>query len=208
MNPRLNPRDHEALSTFVDGALDARQRATLQARLKAEPELAQTLRELQATRALLQRAPQRKTPRNFTLTREMAGERQRGFSYSFASAAAAVLLVFVTAGDLLAGGQLFLPTAAPEPSMLLMSESAPANEAPFDMLATPEEAAEQDAVEEDAYGGMYADDAEGERMMKDTDAPSDLQGYFLAYARTIEVALLVIAIIAGLLAWQRRKQFG
>ncbi len=203
MNPRLNPRDHEALSAFVDGALDARQITALDARLKAEPALAQALRQLQATRSLLRRAPQRKAPRNFTLTRQMAGERQRSFSYGFASAAAAALLVFVTAGDLLAGGQLFLPAAAPEASMLLMSESAPANEAPLDM-AVPEEGM-GGAVEDDAYGGMYADETEGERMTKEFDAPADLQGYLLMYARTIEVILLVIAIIAGLMAWSRRK---
>jgi anti-sigma factor RsiW len=158
MNPRLNPRDFEALSAYVDGALDARQHAALEARLKAEPALTQALRQLQSTRALLRRAPQRKAPRNFTLTRQMAGEHQRGFSYGFASAVATLLLVVVTAGDLLAGGQLFLPATAPEASMLLMSESAPAGEAPLD-LAFPEEGI-GGAVEEDAFDGMYAEEPE------------------------------------------------
>jgi hypothetical protein len=114
-------------------------------------------------------------------------------------------LVFVTAGDLLAGGQLFLPAAAPEASMLLMSESAPADEGALD-LAIPEEGM-GGAAEEDAFSGMVAEEPEAERMMKEAPAPTDLQGYFLMYARTIEVVLLVVAIIAGLIAWQRHKRF-
>jgi hypothetical protein len=218
MNPRLNPRELEMLSAYVDGALDARQASDLETRLKAEPALAQALDQLKATRTLLRRAPQRKAPRNFTLTRQMASQlqlargHQRGFSYGFASAAAAALLVFVTAGDLLAGGQLFLP-AAPAESMLLMSESAPANEAPMD-LPMPEEAmggAVEDGAQ-DQYADPYAEayteayTAEEDFSTKRSAEPLGAQELFLIYARTIEVVLLVIAILAGLVAWQRRKE--
>lgn len=203
----ITPRDLELLSAYTDGALNARQRAQMEQRLNADPALSTALRKLESTRNLLRRAPQRKAPRAFTLTRQMAGIPQaspRGWSvYSFASVAAVLLLAVVTAGDIWAGGQFFGPTAANE-DINLMVQMAPEGGMAADSMATPEAALAPEATPEPALE-LYAEEAEGERAMKGSDTPADLQSYILVYARPIEFVLLVVAIIAGLVAWNRRK---
>lgn len=68
-----NFRDIENLSAYLDGQLDERDAARLEARLKTDPELDSILRDLRSARGILRRLPSRKAPRNFTLTRRMVG---------------------------------------------------------------------------------------------------------------------------------------
>jgi len=70
----MNRRDIELLSAYLDGELKTSDSTRLEARLKTDPELASVLNDLRATRTLLRKLPQRKAPRNFTLTRKMVGQ--------------------------------------------------------------------------------------------------------------------------------------
>ncbi|HXF83753.1 MAG TPA: zf-HC2 domain-containing protein [Anaerolineales bacterium] len=70
----MKQRDIELLSAYLDGELEPSDSARLEARLKSDPELASVMNDLRATRALLRKLPQRRAPRNFTLTRKMVGQ--------------------------------------------------------------------------------------------------------------------------------------
>ena len=67
-------RDIELLSAYLDGELKPSDSTKLEARLKTDPELVSVLDDLRAARTLLRKLPSRKAPRNFTLTRKMAGQ--------------------------------------------------------------------------------------------------------------------------------------
>jgi len=69
----MNRRDIELLSAYLDGQLNAVDSARLEARLNTDLELDSALRSLRTARSVLQKLPTRKAPRNFTLTRQMAG---------------------------------------------------------------------------------------------------------------------------------------
>jgi negative regulator of sigma E activity len=108
----MNHRDVELLSAYLDGELKPSDSAKLEARLKTDPELASVLNDLRSTRALLRKLPQRRAPRNFTLTRKMVGQNPpmpRVYPlFRFATAFAAVLLFFSFAVNTM-GPQLMSP---------------------------------------------------------------------------------------------------
>jgi anti-sigma factor RsiW len=94
----MNQRDLELLSSYLDGQLKAPESARLEIRLKSDPELASALNDLRAARTLLRKLPQRRAPRNFTLTRKMVGQNPplpRAYPFfRFATAIATLLFVF------------------------------------------------------------------------------------------------------------------
>src|SRR5215510_8964657 len=94
----MNQRDLELLSSYLDHQLKPSDSARLEARLKSDPELVSALNDLRATRSLLRKLPQRRAPRNFTLTRKMVGQNPplpRAYSFfKFATALASLLFVF------------------------------------------------------------------------------------------------------------------
>jgi anti-sigma factor RsiW len=111
MNPLLSRRDIEALSAYLDGELDSRERARVEILLNEDPEMREALNTLQQTRALVRSLPKVKVPRNFSLTPEMVGQEDYvvrgsglGLTMRWASAVASILLVLVFVGDLLSGG--------------------------------------------------------------------------------------------------------
>ena len=61
-------RDVQQLSAYLDGQLKPSEAARLESRLQSEPGLASIFEELRQTRSLLRQLPQRRAPRNFTLT--------------------------------------------------------------------------------------------------------------------------------------------
>jgi anti-sigma factor RsiW len=121
MHNNVSSRDLELLSAYLDGRLEARQRDQLEARLRSNKELADTLQGLAQTRMLLRNLPKLKAPRNFRLTPEMVGKPATSRLYpafQFASILAGLLLVFVLAGDFLGLGartasQIAAPASAP-----------------------------------------------------------------------------------------------
>ena len=96
-------RDVETLSAYLDGKLSQADSARLEARLAREPELDSILQDLSGARSLLRSLPQRRAPRNFTLSPQQAGVRPplpRVFpALRLASALAAVLFLFTYLGN-------------------------------------------------------------------------------------------------------------
>lgn len=94
-------RDIEQLSAYLDGRLSPSDSARLESRLKSDPELASAYDDLRSTRSILRRLPSRKAPRNFTLTRKMAGLKpplpRSYFTFRFATAFATILFAFTVA---------------------------------------------------------------------------------------------------------------
>jgi hypothetical protein len=93
--------DVELLSAYLDGKLSPPEVSRLETRLKADPDLRSVMDDLRQTRALLRQLPQRRAPRNFTLTPKMAGIKPpvpRAFPFfQFASAFTALLFFFTFA---------------------------------------------------------------------------------------------------------------
>jgi len=105
----MNRRDLELLSAYLDGELKPSDSTRLETRLKTDPELASVLTDLRATRTLLRKLPSRKAPRNFTLTRKMAGQNPplpRTYPIFRLATTVATLLFFFTFGLNFVGSQL------------------------------------------------------------------------------------------------------
>lgn len=109
MNRKFTDNDYEVLSCYLDGQLNPRDRARLELRLQADPDLSVEMEGLRETRRILRSAPQRRAPRNFTLRPEFARSRKSEVAFPafrLASVLASILLVVTFASD------LFLNTTA------------------------------------------------------------------------------------------------
>lgn len=127
-------RDLELLSQYLDGQLTADEQTKLESRFAAEPALNTTLSELRAVKAQLRSLPTVQPPRNFTLTRQMAGQRQmvaRQPVLRWATAVAAVVLAVVLATDFM----LSSPRSAAAPDPQAMSAAVEQASAVTDMPA-------------------------------------------------------------------------
>jgi len=96
------PRDAEFASAYLADALNPRERARFEQRLASDSTLQSELNDLAELRTLLHAVPRRRSPRRLTLTPEMVPSRKGipafpilRFTSAFATAALAVLLVFV-----------------------------------------------------------------------------------------------------------------
>ncbi len=142
-------RDVERLSAYLDGQLDQGEAARLETRLETDPQLASVFEALRQSRVILRQLPQRRAPRNFTLTPKMIGQKPplpRAYPFfRFSTALAAVLLLFTFAVNAI--GPIPLGAMAPAPSYgmgggaveepaLAMEEPA-ATEAPAEPAAPP-----------------------------------------------------------------------
>jgi anti-sigma factor RsiW len=107
--------DVEQLSAFLDGQLSQADRSRLEIRLQSDPELSTILEELRQARTLLRLTPKRLPPRNFILTKKMAGIKPpvpRSVPIlGWASVVAMVLFLFTQGTSLL--GRFSLGAAAP-----------------------------------------------------------------------------------------------
>lgn len=145
--------DVELLSAYLDGQLNPSDSARLESRLSSDPQLRAVMDDLRAARGLLRKLPQRRAPRNFTLTPIMAGlkapEPRAYPAFRFATALATLLLFASFAINGLAPAATRSFAAAPAPAYGMggagASETAPqesraATEAPlqtFAIEATP-----------------------------------------------------------------------
>lgn len=94
----LSDNDLELLSAYMDGALSEAERAALDVRLRTDAELRRELARLQATVDLVKLLPPLAAPRDLRLTPGMVRRRTTVWTsaaFSFASAAAAILLLVV-----------------------------------------------------------------------------------------------------------------
>jgi len=110
-------RDVEQLSAYLDGQLKPSEIARLESRLQADPALASVLKDLRQARVLLRQLPQRRAPRNFTLTPKMVGLKPplpRTYPvFRLATVLATLLLFFTFATNFMA--PRLVRTAAPYP---------------------------------------------------------------------------------------------
>lgn len=168
----MNRRDIELLSSYLDGQLKPSDSTRLESRLKSDPELVAVMDDLRAARNLLRKLPQRRAPRNFTLTRKMVGQNPpmpRAYPFfRFATTIATLLLFFSFGLNFLApqmaaapgfsmggggsGEDLFSSQQAQEPSIAAAPAEAPAatespaTEAPAaEMLPMPTQASTLDS---------------------------------------------------------------
>jgi anti-sigma factor RsiW len=99
-------RDVEKLSAYLDGQLKPSEIARLESRLQSDPELASVLKDLRQARGILRQLPQRRAPRNFTLTPKMVGQKPplpRSYPvFRFATVLATLLLFFTFATNFMA----------------------------------------------------------------------------------------------------------
>ena len=79
MNDRISPAEWMLLSAYLDGQVNASEKARVETWLHTRPEIAEAYRSLRNTQLVLQHAPQHKAPRNFTLTAEMLPQPRRSF---------------------------------------------------------------------------------------------------------------------------------
>ena len=146
---QLTRQDWDALSAYLDNALNNRERQRLETQLQSRSEMRVALNELRQTRQLLRQTPALRVPRNFTLTPEMAGlrsPRSRAYpTFQFAFALASFFFVLVIAGELVFGSPAALPDTnlAMAPQAEVIEESAPEEPA-------AEEAMQAEAAEEAA----------------------------------------------------------
>jgi len=162
-------RDVEKLSAYLDGQLKPSEVARLETRLQTEPQLASVLKDLHQARGLLRQLPQRRAPRNFTLTPKMVGQKPplpRTYPvFRFATVLATLLLFFTFATNFMAPRMTRI--AAPYPygfggggggdeEPALQMESAPAEELAPAEAAEPAMEEESPAAEEPAAPEMLA----------------------------------------------------
>lgn len=137
---KINRRDLELLSAYIDRDVTAREREQLEKRLTDNAVLRDALTALRQTRAALRAAPQARAPRSFALTPQMVRGIRRGMSWAgslrMVSVLASFLFVVLLAGD------LWLGAAQP----LTAESQAVSYEA--EAMAEPAEAAEAPAVAE------------------------------------------------------------
>jgi hypothetical protein len=175
MKTQLTDRDYELISAYLDQQLTQKESAGLEARMGAERALQVALDEMRKTRYLLRSIPKLRAPRNFTLTSEMAGVKQkRGFqlfpTLRLSSALASLLLIFAFLGEFLMG-------SARLPTMMLAEAPAGGSEAMEMAHVIPEsQDMEQAAEAEDTPGeeifslmapqaGVETDEVEGFGVM-------------------------------------------
>lgn len=199
-------RSRMLLSEHVDGRLDPRAEAKLQAHLSSCAECRAELEELQATVALLRSAPQTEPPRSFALPyaprQELAPQRMPRFTparaLQGATVAAAIALAVVVTGDLtgvIGEGPASIGTGGPVAA--LQTEA----QADAESLAAPPPASPLVPMAE----ADRALDAAPEPLPDTTPSTGRPTHEWVELSLALAVALLAVA--TALLAWSplRRK---
>lgn len=136
LRDRMEAKTDERLSAYLDGALNPRERARLEAELARDPHLRARLEALRQTVALVRALPSVRAPRNFLLTPAMVAEprptsthiparRLHPLALTFATALSALICVLLLVGNLLSAGWGLPRAAAPAP-MVAYEERSPA----------------------------------------------------------------------------------
>jgi len=114
-------KDWLLLSRYLANALSSRQSSALVLRISREPELAESLKELQRTRALLSYLPEKQVPHNFTVKAGAKAKKSNPRLFPvFRVASAACTLLFAVA----LGLSLFRPGLQNAPGALMAMSAA------------------------------------------------------------------------------------
>ncbi len=137
MSVILTQKDWLLISAYLDGRLTDAELTAFKSRLASDTDLKISFQEISYTRSLLKALPQKRAPRNFTLSAEYSKKSALKWGlnrlFGFASAASAVALAVIFAWT-----NLFTfaaKTAAPAPMMAAVPEMA------MDNAASAEDAA-------------------------------------------------------------------
>ncbi len=171
---KLSKRELERLSAYLDGELNARQTARVEARLEGDALFREALAELRQTTQWLRSMPQVTPPRRFSLTPEMVESRPADRAYpllKLASAVAAAAFVFVVGIDAFRStqGSKALPANLAQRSVAEAPAAADVEVAGEMAAEAPMEAEEEAAAPlaepaEEAYEPEFA--AEGEALQQ------------------------------------------
>jgi len=143
----ISSRDLERLSAYLDGTLSAREVHRLEVRLRDDLVLRQELADLRETIRLVGSLPMVRSPRNFTLTPEMVGLKERPRAYpvlQFATALATFIFFAVVGVDVLTSSSSLRAAAPAAIEQVAMEDALPEANA----LKAMEVPAEDFAVEE------------------------------------------------------------
>jgi anti-sigma factor RsiW len=183
MTPNPSFRDVEKLSAYLDGQLKPSEKVRLEARLQTEPELASVLQDLRQAHGVLRGLPQRRAPRNFTLTPKMVGLKPpmpRTYPvFRFATVLATLLLFFTFATNFMAPRLARTAPSAPygigagggdaEPELAM--EAAPQDS------AEPVEEPAMEVAEAPAEPAAPAAEESAEKLVEpEIEAPSPAEG--------------------------------
>ncbi len=129
MKESLSTQDLIQISSYLDEKLSPEIKAKVEARAAKDPFFRSSIEEMRYARRLLRSLPQRRAPRNFTISPAMAGQTRPSRLqplFGFTSAVAAVLTIIIFAGARFLPGLFGASTAmAPTAAANL---AAPANE--------------------------------------------------------------------------------
>jgi len=126
MSMTFTQKDWLLISAFLDGRLTDAEKTAFESRVDSDSDFKTAFQELQYTRRLLRSLPQKRAPRNFTLSAEYAKKRSLKWGinrfFGLASAASAVALAAIFAWSNLFVFQA--KTAAPAPMLAAAPEAA------------------------------------------------------------------------------------
>lgn len=214
----MNQRDVELLSAYLDGQLKPSDSARLESRLKSEPELVSVMDDLRAARNLLRRLPQRRAPRNFTLTPKMVGQNPplpRAYPlFRFATTIATLLLFFTFGLNFLAPQLAAAPVGgmggggdvdsfsqeAPAAAEAMATEAPAATEAPFALAPQPTEmpTLEEAARAAETAAADTGNAAAQEQTKIANEAPTPVSSAW-------QIALAGIALVSALFMLMMRQ---
>ncbi len=207
---RLLQRDRHRrndLSAYLDGQLDPRTRESVEGHLTGCASCRQELEELRTMVGLLQRVTQVETPRSFTLSEAPTMAPAWTVRYTtplrYATATAALLLIVVVTGDLVASSQVSEPipaTMEAEQETGFTEAEAPAMEmaAPDEMSApAPEAGAEMRSADGDASGELEPSQA--------PDEP-DTTNMLLRWVEAALGLLVAALIVSAAVQWRTARR--
>jgi len=152
MKNQITLRDYELISAYLDNQLSDKDRAFLETRLKADPELRNELHEISKTRILVHSLPKLKAPRNYYVNATAVRARptlRLAPVFGIVSAVASVLLALVIFGStfLESNPQVAMAPSLPvadetiavqqEVELSAASPSSPTEAAPVVMMGAP-----------------------------------------------------------------------
>lgn len=154
---KIRRRDLEQISAYLDGELSENDARRVEARIQTDATLRRVLQELQSTRKMIADLPEIRSPRNFTLTPEMAGVRQRINLYPvfrFATVIATAAFAVLVGADALTSRGFVATQEVPEAARMVLESEVEA-EAPVGVAV--EQAEVFEAPMEDAVIGAVGD---------------------------------------------------
>lgn len=188
MTKNISQKDWEALSSYLDDQLSAKQRARLEARLQSSSELRTALKELQVTRAIIRSEPKLRAPRNFTLTPEMVGKRSKApryaLAFQYAAVFVSVLFVFIFIADLFVSAARFQS----QPRFFSQAEMGVQS---MPTAAIVEMEVDADVVEEEMVTIISTEEVEARAELQVTPAEEETQ------VATQSVEVLEAEIVGG-----------